>query len=223
MSRIAYLDTLAMAPARRDTQNPMSSSDPWTSPFTAEWLDESAETGVETLTDVLGRLMHGWIATFLDKDDEAIESTEQILRQRLWFRHKLCQHMEKDTVRMPEGAVYASCRWAASLILKAEQLRVSFYVAAQEITMQPRLVKCLRMTDLVNLWGNQRGLLFWVTSVCHLATSEHCYPLLSTGLYAQFAHEMALTEEIYERGLKPLKRLRKFEEICCSASDCGKS
>lgn len=108
------------------TRKSTTISDPWTSPFTVEWLDESVDTGVETPTNALGRLMHGWVATFLDKDDETIEATDQVLRQRLWFRHKLNQHIEGGTVRMPEGAAYACCRWATSFILKAEQREVSF-------------------------------------------------------------------------------------------------
>lgn len=201
------------------TQKSTTVSDPWTSPFTIEWLDESVDTGVETPINALGRLMHGWVATFLDKNDEVIESTEQILRQRLWFRQKLNQQMEKSTIRLPEGAVYASCRWAASVILKAEQRKVSFYHAAEEVTMKPRLVSILRMTDLIHLWRKQKGLLFWVTSVCHSTTSDHCFPLLPIGLYAQFAHHLALAEENHEVATRPLKRLRKFEELCCSTSN----
>jgi hypothetical protein len=112
-------------------------------------------------------------------------------------------------------AMYECCRWGSLVLLAMEQLSVPIHVAAKHVRIQPRLVRRLRMTDLSNLWGVRRGLLFWVVTICHFATAKQCFPLLCTALLARFSQEIAMRECCAEIGIKPLRRLKQLESLCC--------
>jgi len=100
-------------------------------------------------------------------------------------------------------------------LLAVEKRNRPIHVIAKEIRLHPRLVRRLRMTNLTGLWGNRRGLLFWVTAVCHFATAGQCFPLMCTTIFARISQELAMSEWCEELAVKPLRRLKEFERLCC--------
>jgi len=188
----------------------------WISPLTCQWLDEPSDTRVETQVLLLAGITHGWLATFLDRDGHELVPTEDLLEKRASLRHMIVSFMPAPQASNSEAdAMYESCRWASLVLLAVEELSIPVYVAAKLVLLRPRLTKRLRTTDLTNLWGIHRGLLFWVLSVCHFATAGQCFPLLCTALLARCTQEMAMLSCCSEISVKPLRRLKLFESLCC--------
>ena len=188
----------------------------WTSPLTCQWLDQTSTSHVETQMLLLAGIMHRWLATFLDGDSHGLMSTKTLLEKRASLRQRIeCSAHVAITSSTEAQAMYESCRRASLILLAAEKLSVSIRVAAKHVRVEPRLVECLRMTDLSNLWGVHKGLLFWVAAICNLDTAGRCFPLLSTTLLARFTQEIAISDYCSEIAVKPLRRLKQFESLCC--------
>ncbi len=167
-------------------------------------------------TSLLVGLMHKWLATFLDGESHGLVPTINLLERR----DILCRKIESfapvaSTSTIEAEAMYESCRWASLILLTVDKLGVPIHIAAKHIRIQPRLTKRLRMTDLSNLWGIRKGLLFWIAAICHCATVGQCFPLLTATLFAQFSQEIAMSEYCSEIAINPLKRLKQFESLCC--------
>ena len=189
----------------------------WDSPLTCQWHDETSTTHAESKTLLLAGLMHKWLATFLDGDSREIASTDPLLERRAILRQRVERFLPMVAgVSDPEGeAMYECCRWASLILLAVEQLSIPMYVAARQVRIQPRLVRRLRMTDLSNLWGKRKGLLFWVAGICHFCTAGQCFPLMCTTIFARISQEIAISDCCEEMAIKPLKRLKTFESLCC--------
>jgi hypothetical protein len=187
----------------------------WKSPLSIRWHDIHARTCLETPIAALGRLMHSWVATFLDETNREVDPTEMVLRRRLDLRGEI-EHFIGVVVpvKNAETAMLACCQWATSIMLKVDRHSIPISKAAQMTRMRPRLVGCLRLTNLSNMWDDRRGMLFWVAAICHRATAGQCFPLLTTALQARFAHVMALSERYHAIGITSLTRLYLFERRC---------
>lgn len=192
----------------------------WDSPLTTKWHDKHARTCLEIPIAALGRLMHSWVATFLDETDKEIVLTESLLRRRRHLRREIERFIDVVVpVKNAEMAMLACCHWATSIMLKVDQYGISICQAAQLTPIRPRLVTCLRLTDLSSLWDNRRGMLFWVVTVCHHATRGQCFPLLTTALQTRFAHVLALSKWYHAMGVTPLSRLCLFERLCWTSRE----
>ena len=189
----------------------------WASPLTHQWV-EDFPAHVETQMLVLARLMHRWLATFLDGECHQVLSTEPILQERAMLRQQIERFEPVAATSSSESdAMYESCRWASLVLRAVEEKGISIQMAAKHhVRIRPRLVRRLRMTNLANLWGPHRGLLFWVISVCYFATAGRCFPLICTTLFARFTQEFAMSPYCSEIAIIPLKRLKTFESLCFS-------
>lgn len=188
----------------------------WTSPLTCQWLDGTSTTPVERQMLLLAGLVHRWLATFLGKDSTQLVPTEDLLEERASLRQLIEGFLPMAVNRNVEvEARYECCRWASSILLAVDKLSIPINVAAKQVRISPRLTHCLRMTDLSQLWGNRKGMLFWVTTICHFATVGQCYNLLCTALLARFSQEFAMSDCCSETAIKPLMRLKRFESLCC--------
>jgi hypothetical protein len=196
----------------------------WTSPLSCQWLHETLTGPVETQMLLLTVLVSTWLATFLDGDSHILIPTKKSLEERANLRQKIekCVLVAK-TSNIEAVAMYECCRWASMVLLTVEKLCIPIHVAAKHVRIRPRLVSRLRMTDLSSLWGIRKGLLFWVTIICHFATARQCFPLLCTTLLARMTQEIATSDCCSEIAIKPLKRLKKFESLCCSQAPTNKS
>lgn len=130
----------------------------WTSPLTTRWHDKHAGTCLETPIRALGRMLHGWVATFLDRDNKEIDPTDVVLQRRLYLRRKI-KHCIGVAISITnaETAMLACCQWATSIRLKVDQYGISICKAAQGTPMRPRLISCLRMANLSSLWDGNKG------------------------------------------------------------------
>jgi hypothetical protein len=161
--------------------------------------------------------MQRWLSTFLDGNADVAVLTKHVLQDRRELRQRIESFEPVAAASTPElEAMYECCRWASLVMLAVESLSIPIHAAAKQIRIQPRLIRRLRMTDLRNLWGIRRGLLFWVTSVCHFSTAGQCFPLLGTTIFARITQDIALSNYCSESAIKPLKRLKKFESLCCT-------
>jgi hypothetical protein len=165
---------------------------------------------------LLAGLMHSWLSTFLDRDCNVQVVTKESLNERASLRQCIESFTPVSEASKSETeAMYETCRWASLILLEVEMLGIPIYVAAKDVRIPPRIIKRLRMTDLTNLWGRHKGLLFWVAAMCHFATATHGFPLLCSTLFARFSQETAMSDHCSEIAIKPLKRLKLFESICC--------
>jgi hypothetical protein len=188
----------------------------WCSPLTCQWPDEPFETPPERQTLLLTGLTHGWLATFLDKDGEEIVITEALRENRAVLRQRIERFMPAEKGLSSEtDSMYEACRWASLMLLAVEKHKIPMYLVAKVVRIRPRLVKRLRMTNLTDLWGTRRGLLFWVVTTCHFATAGECFPFLCSALLARCTQEMAMLGCCSEISVKPLRRLKLFESLCC--------
>jgi len=197
--------------------------DQWTSPLTCQWLDKSPTTHADAKILLLAGLLHRWLATFLDKENHILVSTEELLEERANLRRKIESFAPAAKNSNAEAeAMYECCRWAGLILLEVEKLSIPIYVAATHVRIKPRLIRRLRMTDLSNLWGIRRGLLLWVTATCQSATAGQCFPLLCTTLFARFVQEIAMSHSCSEIVITPVRRLKLFESLCCAQSHRAK-
>ena len=165
---------------------------------------------------LLARLMHRWLVTFLDVECHQVLPTETLLDERAMLRQQVERFEPVSATSHSESdAMYESCRWASLVLLAVEEKGIPIQLAAKHhVRIRPRLVRRLRMTNLTDLWGPHRGLLFWVTAVCYFATAGQCFPLICTTLFARFTQEFAMSPYCFEIAIKPLKRLKTFENLC---------
>lgn len=200
-----------------DSEDDDPSTRRWVSPLTTQWHDRYAKTCLESPVEALGRMLHSWIATFLDKNNNEVDLSAAVSDRRHLLRRKI-EHFVGVTISVTnaETAMLACCQWATLIMLKVDQYGMPIWKAARDTAMRPRLVSCLRMTNLGSLWDGKAGILFWVVAVCHCATTGQCFPLLTTALQARFAHIMALSERYHAIGITPLTRLYRFERLCCT-------
>ena len=194
----------------------------WRSPLTCQWLQEISTSHVETQMLLLAELTHRWLATFFDRDSCEVAPNRKAQEQLANLRERIERFSPTAGASNTEAeAMYESCRWASLMLLTVEKLSVPIHVAAKYVRIKPRLIKRLRMTDLSNLWRNRKGLLFWVAAVCHFATGGQCFPLLTTTVFARFAPQMAMLDCCSEIAIKPLRRLKLFESLCCREQPTG--
>ena len=209
-----FADVEEMFPATRSCKHCAIPAD-WASPLTCQWPESTFTSHIETRLTSLAKLVHSWLATFLDENCHEVMPTEVILEERATLREILERFEPVATASNSEAdAMYESCRWAGLVMLAVEKQSIPIHVAAKHVRIQPRLVRRLRMTDLQHLWGANRGLLFWVTAVCYSATAGQCFPLICTTLFARFTQEIAMSPYCSEIAIKPLRRLKVFESVC---------
>jgi hypothetical protein len=187
----------------------------WQSPLTTQWIDVLAGTCLEMPIRALGRMMQKWVTAILNTGEDTRDPTKASLRELSVLRKDLERFLNvRILVSNADTAMLSCCQWAARVMLKVEQQRITIHAAAADTIAHPRLVTCLRMTDLDGLWGANRGMLFWVVCICHRATSRRCFPLLTTGLLSRFAHIVALSQKYRAVALEPVHRLEMFEKLC---------
>jgi hypothetical protein len=146
-----------------------------------------------------------------------IDVNRKLLEERASLRQRIDGFLPLARKSYGEAeARYEYCRWASLILLKVGKLTIPIHVAARHVLISPRHTQCLRMTDMSQLWGIHKGLLFWVTAVCHFATVGQCYPLLCTAFLARFTQEFAMSDYCSEIAIKPLRRLKQFETLCCN-------
>lgn len=165
---------------------------------------------------LLTRLVHKWLATFLDKDNHPLALTNELLQKRDALRQNIESFGPAARGFSVEAeAMYECCRRASSVLLAAERRHIPIYAAAKHVEGRPKLTKLFRQTDLANLWGNHRGLLFWVAATCQFATAGQCFPLLCTTLLARLVQELSMSSIYAEIAVNSLKRLKQFDYSCC--------
>jgi hypothetical protein len=189
----------------------------WTSPLSCQWLHETSTENIETQTLLLAVLVSTWLRTFLDENSQIMIPSNKSLEERADLRMKIENSVLVVKKSNPEAvAMYECCRWASMILLAVEKLCIPIHLAAKQVRIRPKLVRRLRMTDLSSLWGNRKGLLLWVTITCQFSTAGQCFPLLCTTILARMTQEIAMSDCCSDIAIKPLKRLKTFESLCCS-------
>lgn len=190
--------------------------DQWASPLTCQWSGKTSTKYFESQMLLLVGFMHKWIATFIDRDGHILLQTEKLLEEQASLRERI-ERFEPpaEASNIEEEAMYDCCRWASLILLAVQKYRIPMRIAAKRIRLKPRLVRRLRMTDLMNLWGSYRGLLFWVTATCQFSTAGQCFPLLCTTLFEHLIQDIAMSGSCDEISIKPLRKLKQFEGLCC--------
>jgi hypothetical protein len=190
--------------------------DAWTSPLTSQNVTGTSTILVETKIIILAQTVQRWLWTFLHGSTHVSVPTENVLQTRRELRQTIESFEPVTTASTSDPeAMYECCRWASLVMLATESRSIPIHVAARQVRIQPRLVRRLRMTDLRNLWDTRRGLLLWVVSVCHFSTAGQCFPLLGTTILARITQDLALSNYCFESAINPLKRLKRFESLCC--------
>ncbi|KAL7904940.1 hypothetical protein GGI35DRAFT_489480 [Trichoderma velutinum] len=185
-------------------------------PVTSQWIEKTSTVYIETRMLRLTTLIQKWLATFLDENDQLLHLTEELLRKREDLR-KAIEAFAPATLKsnVEEDAMYECCRLVSSMLLAAEKLRIPIRAAAKHVEFKLNLTKSFRQTDLTNLWGKHKGLLFWVAATCQFATASQCFPLLCTTLLARLVQELSMSTIYTEIAISSLKRLKRFESLCC--------
>lgn len=208
-------DVQSLFPTTAPCQN-CSISFEWASPLTCQWIEDESTMREGSQMLQLARLVYRWLATFLDGDSDQVPAGESTLDVRAALRQQIESFAPvPQTSNNEADAMYECCRWACLVLLAVERDGVPIHVVARYVRIRPRLIRRLRMTGLSSLWGVHRGLLFWIAAVCHYATAGQCFPLMCTTLFARFTQEMAMSESCFEIAIKPLRRLKTFESLCC--------
>lgn len=204
--------------------------DQWISPLTCQRSDETSATHSESQMLLLVGFVHRWLATFLDRDGHILLQTGKLLEERASLRERIERFEPAAKSSSSEAdAMYDCCRWASLILLAVQKHRMPIHIAAKHVQLKPRLVRRLRMTDLINLWGSHKGLLFWVAATCQFSTARQCFPLLCTTLFARLFQDIAMSGSCTEIAIKPLRKLKQFESLCSHplpaaqsvATDCG--
>ncbi|KAL6815264.1 hypothetical protein GGI42DRAFT_338618 [Trichoderma sp. SZMC 28013] len=200
----------------------------WRSPLTpttSQWPEEPSTLSIEIRMLSLTTLMQKWLATFLDENNQLLPLTRELAQKRTDLREGIESFTPATiTSNVEEEAMYECCRLVTSILLAAEKLRIPIHAAAKHVGSKLNLTQSFRQTDLTNLWGRHKGLLFWVAATCQFATASQCSPLLCTTLLARLVQELSMSNLYTEIAIGSLKRLKQFESLCCyqeSRPSCG--
>lgn len=188
----------------------------WTSPITHQQAEKSPATYIEAQMLLLTSLTHKWLSTFLDKDNAVLALTDEVLQERAALRQRI-ESFEPATENGSSEAelIYECCRRVSLILLDVAKRNIPIHAAAKHVENRPKITKLLRMTNLPRLWGNHKGLLFWVAATVQFATARQCFPLLSTTLLAPLVQQLSMSKECAEAAINSLKRLKRFESLCC--------
>lgn len=188
----------------------------WMSPIIYQQADKTPATHVEAQLLLLTSLLNKWLSTFLDKDNGILTLTDEVLQERAALRQRI-ESFEPATGNGSSETeiIYECCRRISLILLIVAERNIPIHAAAQHVENKPNITKLLRMTDLPGLWGNYKGLLFWVAVTVQFATAKQCFPLLSTTLLAPLVQELSMSTACAEAAVNSLKRLKKFESLCC--------
>ncbi|KAL7949265.1 hypothetical protein V8C42DRAFT_361842 [Trichoderma barbatum] len=191
-------------------------SEEWVSPLTCQWVEGASTAYNETQMLLLTRLVHKWFATFVDENNDPLTITNNILQRRAKLREEIESFGPAImNANAEEEAMYECCRQVTSILLVAEKLRIPIYVATNHVESKPKLTKLFHQTNLANLWGRHKGLLFWVAATCQFATTGQCFPLLCTTLFARLVQELSMSNIYAEVAINSLRRLKQFESSYC--------
>lgn len=186
------------------------------SPITHQQVDKTPTTRIEIQLLLFISLLHKWFSTFLDKDNAVLAPTDEILQERAALRQRIESFAPAtENVINENEIIYECCRRVGLVCLAAADRKIPIHVAAKLVENKPSITKLLRMTDLPGLWGNRKGLLFWVAATLQFATARQCFPLLSTTLLAPLVQELSMSVACAQAAVNSLKRLKTFESLCC--------
>lgn len=108
-------------------------------------------------------------------------------------------------------AVYDSCYIAASLMTEASDRSCSLAAAAAFVPRAAELPSILKRTDLIHLWGELRGMLYWVALICHIISRRSRGRKISTFILAHFTQVFASSSDIpIAAALTPIKELLEY-------------
>ncbi|KAL6249544.1 hypothetical protein RBB50_003397 [Rhinocladiella similis] len=105
---------------------------------------------------------------------------------------------------------YEACCIAISLMLEAEANGCTISQAAPLVPKSRALSHILRRTDLAHLWGRFRGVLYWVTLVCHVVMKQDPEQMISTMVLAHFTQILAASDIPLPVAIQPIKELLVF-------------
>jgi hypothetical protein len=100
-------------------------------------------------------------------------------------------------------------------MLRAEALHCSLPEAAQGTTCLVELHNALQKTNLFDLWGSQIGLLYWVLVVSCTSAAGGSFTLNTTTVLLNFLMGKIATNDWHvQAGLRPLQRMKWFQNVC---------
>jgi hypothetical protein len=177
---------------------------------------KTPRNSTEALTAELCRNVQSWLGTFEGVGDESGE--ESMLPYRQHCRQAIALFRPYAGSSTSEsGYVYECCRLVAHLMLRAEALHCSLKKAAQGTTCPVEINNALQKTNLFDLWGSQIGLLYWVLLVSCTSVSGSSFNLNPTTVLLNFLIGKIGTSDYHvEVGLRPLQKLKWFNETCHS-------
>ena len=172
-------------------------------------------SSTEAFTAELCWNLHSWLETFEGDDGEESEEESMIIyRQHCRHAIELCQPCTGSPSH-ESVHVYECCRLVAHLMLQAEASRCSLREAAQGGTCLVQIDHALQKTNLFDLWGPQIGLLYWVLLVSCTSVADNSFNLNPTTVLLNFLIGKIATSDYHvEVGLRPLQRLKRFNDIC---------
>lgn len=200
-------------PAERDKDN---SPPEWHSPFYCP--KGPGNIPIEVSTD-MGRRLHNLIVAIYEWTN-AIESTASAPKrnslQKTILESPPIKHV--DSMRLHElDYKYECCRLTATLLVQAYILGCTLSQANAHSHLADTIVYNLRKTDYHNQWDAHPGLLYWVGCI-HVATMELVpfHHVVTQRLFFAIAHSDEISIAV---GMRPLQRLKWFEELCCERAN----
>lgn len=82
---------------------------------------------------------------------------------------------DADPPEHSSTAIYATCYWTATIILRLFERRCEWRSAVHGTVIVPHIKALLQMTDLGDLWGSNIGVLYWVLLVLSCASFQTPY------------------------------------------------
>lgn len=165
---------------------------------------------VEKHLVILVKGVQNWLITFINP------KRGDILGQRYQRLQELQALLANESpIYQPSShqtlPIYNACRLTAKVMLEVEARHISLCYAAEMIPEALMLPELLRQTDFTNLWGDFKGLLYWVATICHItAPRKHCR-LTSTTILAHVTHSVSISNCAIEAVVGPIQTLLKFE------------
>lgn len=134
----------------------------------------------------------------------------EFARSELEHKLDLKPSVERLSCTDKSLAMYEACFIASTVMTEASDRRCSVQAAAEFIPNAAQLPQILKRTDLLHLWGDLRGLLYWVTLVCHIISSNGQERNTSTFILAHFTQAFASSRVSLAAALTPIKELLEY-------------
>ncbi len=184
----------------------------WNSPlFCPSRLQHPQSIKTQTQNDCLklAQVARDWFVQY--KSMRGCKSNQiDLVRCRLQLVLNAPHSVRGATDSNGSAAMYDACCLVIKLMTESADRGCPLSAAAAFVPRAAELPYILKRTDLLHLWGDFSGLLYWVTLISHVISQRSQERMISTLILAHFTQVFSASQIPLAAALRPLQELLEY-------------